>query len=48
VSYEMPLTDRELVEAIREEIVRRIGEGYYAVITVDREYTSNRYGSKKK
>lgn len=48
VGYDMSLTDGELVEAIREETTRRIGDMYYAVITVDREYTSNRYGSKKK
>lgn len=42
-SLDMPLTDNELVQAIREEIRRRIGEGYNAVITVDREYTSKRF-----
>ena len=42
-SFDMPLTDDELVCAIREEITRRIGEGYNAVITVDREYTSQRF-----
>ena len=48
VGYDMTLSDGELVDAIRGEIVRRIGEGYYAVITVDREYTSKRFGTKKK
>lgn len=43
VSMEFPLTDDELVQAIREEIVRRIGKNMCAVITVDREYSSKRF-----
>ncbi len=42
-TLDMPLTDDELVGAIRDEIRRRMGEGYNAVITVDREYTSQRF-----
>lgn len=42
-TLDMPLTDDELVGAVRDEIRRRMGEGYNAVITVDREYTSQRF-----
>lgn len=44
VSHEMPLTDEELVEALRVESRRVLGDGYHLVITVDREYTSHRFG----
>ncbi len=43
VGVDMTLTDAELVEAIRAEIHRRIGQAYQAVITVDREYSSHRF-----
>ncbi len=43
VGLDMTLTDAELVDAIREEIHRRIGQEYQAVITVDREYSSHRF-----
>ncbi len=43
VGLDMHLTDVELVDAIREEIHRRIGQEYQAVITVDREYSSHRF-----
>ena len=39
----MPLTNPELVEAIRAEIRKRCGENYHAAITIDRDYTSSRY-----
>lgn len=42
-SLDMPLSDDELVGALRDEIRRRIGKGYNAVITVDREYSSQRF-----
>lgn len=41
---DMPLTNEELVEAFREEIVRRCGATYHAAITIDRDYTSSRFG----
>ena len=44
VTNDMPLTDEELVEALREEIRRRLGTGYKTVITVDRDYSSQRFG----
>ena len=44
VSHEMPLTDEELVEALQEESRRVLGDGYHLVITVDREYSSHRFG----
>lgn len=40
---EMPLTNEELVEALRAEIRKRCGENCHAAITIDRDYTSNRY-----
>lgn len=40
---DMPLTNPELVEAIRAEIRKRCGENYHAAITIDRDYTSSRY-----
>lgn len=40
---DMPLSNPELVEAIRAEIRRRCGENYHAAITIDRDYTSSRY-----
>ena len=43
VSHEMPLTDEELVEALREESRRVLGDGYHLVVTVDREYSSHRF-----
>ena len=42
VTHDMPLKDEELVEALRAESRRVLGEGYHLVITVDREYTSHR------
>ncbi len=43
VGLDMTLTDGELVDALREEIHRRVGQEYQAVITVDREYMSHRF-----
>ncbi|MBR4959744.1 MAG: cation transporter [Clostridia bacterium] len=43
VSHEMPLTDEELVDALREESRRVLGDGYHLVVTVDREYSSHRF-----
>ncbi len=40
---DIPLTNEELVEALRTEIRKRCGENYHAAITIDRDYTSNRY-----
>ncbi len=40
---DMPLTNEELVETLRAEIRKRCGENYHAAITIDRDYTSNRY-----
>ena len=44
VTHDMPLKDEELVEALRAESRRVLGEEYNLVITVDREYTSHRFG----
>ena len=41
---DMPLTNEELVDTLRQEIRKRCGETYHAAITIDRDYTSNRYG----
>ncbi len=43
VGLDMTLTDEELVDAIREDIYHNLGEAYQAVITVDREYMSQRF-----
>ena len=43
VSHEMPLTDKELVLQLRSEIRRQLGEHYNSMITIDRDYTTNRY-----
>ena len=43
VSHDMPLTDEELVSALREESQRVLGDGYHLVVTVDREYSSHRF-----
>ena len=43
VSHDMPLTDEELVNALREESLRVLGDGYHLVVTVDREYSSHRF-----
>ena len=43
VSHDMPLTDEELVNALREESQRVLGDGYHLVVTVDREYSSHRF-----
>jgi len=44
VSHEMPLDNRELVDILQKEIHQNLGEEYNAVITIDRDYTSSRYG----
>lgn len=43
VTHEMPLTDQELVQQMRSEIRRQLGTHYNSVITIDRDYTTNRY-----
>jgi len=43
VSHDMPLTDTELVQQMRDEIRRQLGDHYNTVITIDRDYTTNRY-----
>jgi len=43
VSHEMPLKDTEIVQQLRDEIHKQLGECYHAVITIDRDYTTNRY-----
>ena len=43
VTSEFPLTNDELVNAIRGDIAQKLGEEYNAVITIDRDYTTTRY-----
>ncbi|MBQ4067307.1 MAG: cation-efflux pump, partial [Clostridia bacterium] len=45
VTDEFPVTDKELCRRIDEEI-KRLSPLYNTVITVDRDYTTNRYGEK--
>jgi len=45
VTDEFPLTDRELCDRICVEI-KKLSPLYNAVITVDRDYTTNRFGDK--
>ncbi len=45
ITDEFPLSDRELCRRIDEEI-KKLSPTYNTVITVDRDYTSNRFGEK--
>jgi len=41
--HEFPLTNEELVEMLRTDIKKKLGEDYHAAITIDRDYTTKRY-----
>ncbi len=43
VSDDVSLKNEEIVELIRSEVAKRMGEEYKAVITIDRDYTTTRY-----
>lgn len=43
VSHDFPLQNSELVEMLRDEAEKKLGEQYKLVITIDRDYTTNRY-----
>lgn len=43
ITDEFPLKEHELVEMIRDEIKKKLGGEYNSVITIDRDYTTNRY-----
>ena len=45
ITNDFPLRDEALSAELQEEI-KRLDTSYNAVITVDREYSSNRFGSK--
>lgn len=46
VTNDVPLGNDEIVTMIRESVKKKCGEEYRAVITIDRDYTSIRYGIK--
>lgn len=46
LSHEFPLSNDELVEMLRNDIRKRLGENYVIVVTIDRDYTTKRYESK--
>ncbi len=43
ITDEFPLKDHELVDMIRIEIKKKLGGEFNSVITIDRDYTTNRY-----
>lgn len=43
VTHDIPLSNEEIVNLIREEIKKKIGPEYKVVITLDRDYTTIRY-----
>lgn len=43
VTNDFPLSNTELVESIRSEITRTLGNTYRAVITIDRDYVTERF-----
>jgi len=43
LAHEFPLSNEELVDMLREDIKKKFGEDYHAVITIDRDYTTKRY-----
>ena len=45
ITDEFPLSDRELSLRLEDEI-KKLSPIYNTVITVDRDYTSNRFGEK--
>lgn len=43
ISHDFPLSNEELVEMLRNDIRTKLGEDYTASVTVDRDYTTERY-----
>lgn len=43
LAHEFPLSNEELVEMIRTDVKKKLGEEYCPVITIDRDYTTKRY-----
>lgn len=43
ITHEMPLSDIDIVNLIKESVKKNIGKEYNVVITVDRDYTTTRY-----
>lgn len=43
LSHEFPLSNEELVDMLRADIRKRLGENYVIVVTIDRDYTTTRY-----
>ncbi len=43
LAHEFPLSNEELVDMIRTDIKKTLGEEYHAIITIDRDYTTKRY-----
>ncbi len=43
LTHEFPLSNEELVDMIRDDVKKKLGEQYCVVITIDRDYTTTRY-----
>ncbi len=43
LTHEFPLSNEELVDMIRVDVRKKLGEQYNTVITIDRDYTTTRY-----
>ncbi len=43
VSNDFPLQNNELAELVKKMIKERIGDGYFTVLTIDRDYITTRY-----
>ncbi|MGN1410305.1 MAG: cation diffusion facilitator family transporter [Eubacteriales bacterium] len=43
VTHEIPLTNDEIVNMIREKVTKTLGQEYKVVLTIDRDYTTTRY-----
>ncbi|MGN1346437.1 MAG: cation diffusion facilitator family transporter [Eubacteriales bacterium] len=41
--HEFPLSNEELVDMLRADLQKKLGEEYRTVITIDRDYTTKRY-----
>lgn len=43
LAHEFPLANEELVDMLRADIKKKLGEEYHAAVTIDRDYTTKRY-----
>lgn len=43
ITHEFPLSNEELVDMIRVDVKKKLGDQYNTVITIDRDYTTTRY-----